>query len=443
MRKLVLILSLLLLAGQPALPAEAAPAASPTIRVGVWSNQANIILSAEAAFSLADADSGQTLGSYKAGEKVAVAAAASGMTVNGRQVAAREIAVVLADKSAAGIEVNRRSYRGAVTVRRTAGKTGLTVVNTVPLEEYLYGVVARVIPPGWPHEALKAQAVAARTFALYNRGKHAGDGFDVCATADCQAYFGKSGEDARATRAVDDTRGLVVTYGGKPIPAYYHASGGGYTENSENVFGRPFPFLRGVVDYDEGSPNYKWVKELTQKEIEEALLAAGVRIGSLQAIELSPLDKPPISAPDRSASGRVKNLRLIGSTGSQRIDGAKFSTIFGLSSTMFDISVILPAANKLEFAITDIYGDHDVKTVPVNVKPLPNKGFTIDKPGVHRVIGRANEKIVITGHGVGHGVGLSQWGAKVMAEKASPGDTEYFRKILKHYYTGVEIRAFY
>lgn len=443
MSKLVLIIGIILLAGLSSPTAEAGPETSPLIRVGVWSNQTNIILSAEVDFSLVDTTSKETLGDYKAGEKAAVSVADSGLEINGRQVAALEISVVLPDKSSAGIEINRRFYRGAVSVHRTAGKTGLTVVNTLPIEQYLYGIVAKEIPPAWPPEAVKAQAVAARTYALYNRGKHADDGYDVCATTDCQVYGGKTGEDARANKAVDDTRGLIVTYDGKPIPAYFHGSGGGYTENSENVWGGAFPFLRGVIDYDEGSSNYKWVKEMTQKEVEEALRGAGIQVGTLQAIELSPLTKPPVSAVDRGVSGRVKELRLIGSTGSIRVDGTKFRTVLGLNSTMFDIGITLPADKKLEFDVTDIYGDHDTKTVPVNVKPLPNKGFAVDKPNMHRISGRANETIVFTGHGLGHGLGLSQWGAKVMAEKAPTGDTEYFRAILKHYYTGVEIHKVY
>lgn len=439
MRKIVLILGLALLAALPA-AAAASRDASPLIRVGLWSNQPNIVLSAEADFSLADAAGGETLGKYKAGEKAAVSIGASGLTVNGRAVAAREITVVLPDNSPAGIEVNRRSYRGAVNVRRTVGKTGLTAVNTLPLEEYVYGIIAREISPAWPAEAVKAQAVAARTFALYNLGKHADDGYDVCTTTDCQVYGGKGVEDPRATKAVDDTRGLVATYQGKPIPAYFHSSGGGYTENSENVWGGYSPVLRAVADFDEGSPQYKWEKQITQKEVEEALTGAGIQIGSLQAIELTPLAKPPVAAADRSVSGRVKELRLIGSSGSTKISGTKFRTILGLNSTLFDISVTLPAEKAVEFEITDSYGDRDTKTVPINVKPLPEAS---SKNNLRLVSGRANETLVFTGYGWGHGIGLSQWGAKAMAEKAPPGDTEYFRQILKHYYTGIDIQKLY
>ncbi len=443
MRKLVPILGLMLLVSLAASPAARAQDSSPLIRVGLWSGQANIVLSAGTDFSLADAASQETLGKYKAGEKVAVSVAASGLTVNGREVAAREITVALPDNAPAGIEVNRRTYRGAVTVRRTVGKAGLTGVNTLPLEEYITGVVAREIPPAWPPEAVKAQAVAARTLALYSLGKHAADGYDVCATVDCQIYGGKTNEDARASKAVSDTRGLVATYEGKPIPAYFHDSGGGYTDDSEAVLGGYFPFLRGVAVFDEGAAHYKWEKQLTPKEVEEALAGAGIQIGALQAIELSRLGKQPVAAPDRGVSGRVTELRLIGSTDSARISGARFSAILGLGSTLFDIDVTIPAEKMVEFEITDSYGDHDTKTVPIKVKPLPETGFAVDKDNIRRVSGRANETLVFTGFGQGNGLGLSQWGAKAMAEKAPPGDTEYFREILKHYYTGIEIQKLY
>ncbi len=439
MRKAILILSLLLLALLPAALAEAGQA-SPLIMVGLWSNQTSIVLSSADGFSLADAETSGILGSYKAKEKVTVTFSSSGIAVNGQPVTARKLVAVLPPKAGAAIEVNRRQYRGSVSIHRTAGKNGLTVVNTLPLEEYLYGIIAREISPAWPAEAVKAQAVAARTYALHSLGKHRSDGYDVCATTDCQVYGGKTAEDARATKAVDETRGLVVTHKGKPIPAYFHGSGGGFTENSENVWGGHHPALRGVADFDQNSSHFRWEKQLTQKELEAALESAGIRIGSLQSIEISPLTKPPVKAFDRGVSGRIKELRFVGSSGSTVVSGAKLRTILGLNSTLFDIKVTLPAEKSVQFEITDSYGDRDLKTVPINVKPLPGKA---DKPNIRSISGRANETIVFTGYGWGHGIGLSQWGAKAMAEKAPAGDTAYFREILKHYYTGVEISKLY
>lgn len=438
-KKIILALALLLLALLPAALAEAGPAA-PLIRVGVWSNQSNIILSAEASFTLVDSATKEELGSFKAKEKVTVTVKEGAIAVNGRPVAARAIAVQLADQPAAAVEVNRRAYRGSVAIHRTVGKGGLTVVNTLPVEEYLYGIIAREISPAWPLEAVKAQAVAARTYALHSMGKHKDDGYDVCATTDCQVYGGKTAEDSRAIKAVDDTRGMVVTYQGKPIAAYFHGSGGGYTENSENVWGAAYPYLRGVPDFDQSSPHHKWEKAMTAKEVETALESAGINVGVLRTIELSPLAKPPVFAPDRGVSGRLKEVRLTGSSGSVTVSGAKLRTVLGLNSSLFDVKITLPADKQVEFEFTDSYGTRDVKVVEIKAKPLPEKS---DKPGVHRITGRTNETIVFSGFGWGHGLGLSQWGAKAMAEKAPAGDTAYFKEILKHYYTGVDIRKLY
>jgi stage II sporulation protein D len=154
MRTVLLILGFLFFVLLPA-AAEAGPSGQPLIKVGLWSNQTSVILSADTAFSIADADKKYILGSYKAKEKVTVKFAASGMAVNGKPVAAREITVVVPAKASAGIEVNRRAYRGTVSVRRTVGKNGLTVVNTLPLEEYVYGIIAREISPAWPPEAVR------------------------------------------------------------------------------------------------------------------------------------------------------------------------------------------------------------------------------------------------------------------------------------------------
>lgn len=444
MRKYILAVSVLLLALAFAAPAQAGQAPSPIIRVGLWYGQVNILLSAESDFSLIDTAGKEVLGTFKAKTKVAVSSRDGKMTINGRPVAAREIAVQLPAAAArTGIEVNRRFYRGAVSVHRTAGKDGLTVVNTLPLEEYLYGIIAQEISPAWPLEAVKAQAVAARTYAVYNIGKHNDDGYDVRATTDDQAYGGITSEAPRAIQAVDATRGLIVTYAGKPIPAYFHCSGGGYTENSENVWGDAYPFLRGVVDYDEKSPYYHWEKTITTKDLTEILLSAGYNVGRLQTIELSALTKPPVTSPDRGVSGRVKEIRFTGSDGSFLLTGNKLRTILGLKSTLFDIKVVLPSEKSLKMEITDSYSDRDTKTLEINLPPLTERNLPTDKPGVRRIGGRKGETIIFTGRGWGHGLGLSQWGAKAMAEKAPPGDTAYFEVILKHYYTGVEITKWY
>ncbi|SDF11301.1 SpoIID/LytB domain-containing protein [Sporolituus thermophilus] len=422
---------------------QSARAAEPLIRVGIWTNQPNVLVSASRPFTIVDRMSDEVLGVYQAGERVSLAYKNGVIVLNGKPLETRSIGVVLNGKGERYIEVNKRRYRGDIEVHPTHGETGLTVVNILPVEQYLYGIIAREISPEWAIEAVKAQAVAARTYALYNLGKHADDGFDVCATTDCQVYGGRDSEAPRATQAVDETRGMVIQYRGQLISAYFHSSGGGYTENSENVWGTYRPYLRGVPDFDQAAPHFKWEKQVAVTELEELLRQSGYGIGRLQAVELSRLTAPPVAASDRGVSGRVKTIRFIGDQGTVQLTGVKVRSLLGLSSTLFDLAIVVPVPKTFEVEITDSYGDHDKKLVEINLPPRPEQAWFGDQPNIRRFTGRPNEKIVITGYGWGHGVGLSQWGAKAMAEKAPPGDTAYFKEILKHYYQGVDIAKIY
>ncbi|WP_425061208.1 hypothetical protein SCACP_19910 [Sporomusa carbonis] len=410
----------------------------PALRVGILTNQRTIQVSADTDFDIVTA--GKTLGSFRAHEQVTIALKDGVFSVNGVTVAAADLEVVAKkDESLYYLEqfiqVNKRRYRGDISIHRTAGKTGMTVVNTLPVEQYLYGVIKNEIAPEWPLEAVKAQAVAARTYALANYNKHKADGFDVCATTDCQVYGGRESEVPRALEAVDETRGLVLMYNGKLITAYFHSSSGGYTENSENVWSTPEPYLRGVVDFDQNSPYFKWEKKLTIGELNQAINKAGYNIGNLQAIELSPLENPPATSSDRGVSGRVKTVRLLGTNGSVQVSGTKLRSILDLKSTLFDIKT---AANGYkEFAMPVNAGVNP--EVPQRVLGIATK----DNPNIRPVSSQPADVIVITGFGWGHGLGLSQWGAKAMAEKAPPGNPEYFKDILKHYYQGVQIKKAY
>lgn len=128
-----------------------------------------------------------------------------------------------------------RSYRGILEI--LAKKGGLTAVNLVPLDDYLLSVVPEEMPTDWPAEALKAQSIAARSFALHNRDRHGADGFDLCTTTHCQVYTGVGAEKTASTAAIKATEGEVLFYGTEPIDALFHTDSGGMTENSENVWG--------------------------------------------------------------------------------------------------------------------------------------------------------------------------------------------------------------
>lgn len=445
-----IIVAALLLGGIPLVIAAAQPlpvwqeGKIPLIRVGIWSNQPTLIVSSDQKFNLIDGDTQEQIGRYGAKEKVTVTSREGAIFVNRFKTTAVKVDVVSDDaRQEQLIEVNRHHYRGSMEIHRTHNKSGLTVVNTLSVEQYLYGVIPKEIPPDWHEEALKAQAVAARTYALANQGKFSDDGYDIGATIDNQVYTGADSEVLPTTGAVDETFGLAVTYQGKLISAAFHSSSGGYTENSENVWGNFTPYLRGVVDYDQKAPNYRWEKQFSPNAVDIALTKGGYHIGHIRAFEISHYSGQPGNQPDRGVSGRVKNLRLIGTEGSVEITGNKLRTLLGLHSALFDIHIMIPNKTELDFTITDDYGREGSKTVPANLPMFPARKAPGDGDNIQRLIGDPTELIVINGYGNGHGLGLSQWGAKAMADKAPAGDKTYFKQILKHYYQGVEVMKLY
>jgi stage II sporulation protein D len=359
----------------------------PTMSVGILTNVQSVKISAGFNYEVAEISK-----NYAARKEILIFNKDGVLEVDGITAKSGIVTIVPqkgVSTSSKYITVNSHTYRGEIKIRLN-GRTSLTVINTLPLEEYIYGVISKEVPTSWPMEAVKAQAVAARSYSIMKRGKHHNDGFDVCATVDCQVYGGHSNETQRGNQAVDETRGMVLTYNGNIVPTYYHSSSGGYTENSENVWGFSQPYLRAVVDFDEGSPHRKWEKEFTIAEFSERLKNAGKNIGTLQTIELSALTKPPVNSRDRGVSGRVNTARFAGTNGSAVIKGTELRTILELRSTLFEMKLV-------------------------------------------------SGKVIITGSGWGHGVGMSQWGMKGMAEKAPSSNKEYYKEILQHYYRNTSV----
>jgi len=157
--------------------------------------------------------------------------------------------IVIKPLEAGFISTKGKWYRGTLVVRNKVGK--LSVVNDVELEDYIKGVVPAEMPSGWHEEALKAQAVAARSYALANLGKRASLGFDLKDTPEDQAYGGASAETPKTNAAVDETKGVVITYDMKVISAFYSASAGGQSANSKDVWGGSLPYIRSVPSYDD------------------------------------------------------------------------------------------------------------------------------------------------------------------------------------------------
>lgn len=418
------------------------PTFEPNLRVGILTNQQSIQVSADAKFDMISTETSKVLRSFQAYDEVTITVSDDGFSINGVPVMSAGINVVQKkDEMMVYIEpriyINKRRYRGDISIHHTVDKSGMTVVNTLPLEQYLYGVIKNEISPEWPMEAVKAQAVAARTYALTNYNKHKADGFDLCSTTDCQVYGGQESEAPRALAAVDATSGLVITYNDKLITAYFHSSSGGYTENSENVWSSAQPYLRAVADFDQNCPYFKWEKQLTIAELNQLITKAGYTIGNLQAIELSPLATPPLISSDRGVSGRVKSIQMLGTNGSVQVSGTKLRSILELKSTLFDITMV--GSGHKNFAMPVYAGNgKNIEQSKINYALTSKESYNL-RP----VSSEPNDLVVITGFGWGHGLGLSQWGAKAMAEKGPAGNTEYFKEILKHYYQGVEIKKAY
>ena len=315
------------------------------------------------------------------------------------------------------IEVNKKAYRGSFEVRISADGKTLDVVNVLPLEQYLYSVVGEEIPVIFPDEAIKAQAVAARSLAYNRLGNRSRLGYDLKASG---------------------------TYNGQPIEAVYHQSGGGQTENSRDVWGRYVPYLRSVKDYDWDAPMYNWEKALPASEIERRLSTRGYAVGKLESIRLSPLEgSSKMFGNDRTASGRVQEMLFSGSGGTFLFTGQQVQEILGLNSTFFEVEVNRPVPNSIEIPIENPYGiEIGRKEVPIKVSERSISFKDILKD-LHFVSGEKGEMVTFKGRGQGSGLGLSQWGARGMANSAPPRSRDYYKEILTHYYTDTRVEKIY
>ena len=200
---------------------------------------------------------GKVVGKYGNGTRLSISRSGNTILLNGKK--AGDKVYLTTGNSAPAFAVKGNRYRGQMKLIPSAWGSGVTVVNAVPMELYLQSVVPAEAVPSWKADALKAQAVAARTYAMYHKNGYRSSGYDVTDDTRSQVYSGISSETEATSRAVRETAGEIVTYGGKPIDALFHSSGGGYTENSENVWGSVIPYLRGVKESYVGNP---WTKTI-------------------------------------------------------------------------------------------------------------------------------------------------------------------------------------
>lgn len=371
-------LSIVLLCIVAALLAAAPPLRSQPsalIRVGLTWGVEGVTIGTDGPVEVTDLATGRS--ETQEGGRLAVRATAAGLEVGGQ---VNGDIVRLQPRAAwTYLQVNGRPYRGLIEIRRTAAGR-LTVVNELDLEAYLYGVVRSEMDPRWPVEALRAQAIAARSLAVYSAGRFAAEGYDVRATTDTQVYGGVAAEDPRTTAAVDATRGQVMTFDGRAVFAAYHTDSGGATESSEFVWGTMRPYLRGVADpHSRDAPNHEWSLKVDHATLAERLARAGRPVGLLRRVEVTAT----------SPSGRVMALRLTGTGGAVEVRGTDFRNLVGVAVLRSTLFVVRPAGDDaLQFA----------------------------------------------GRGYGHGVGMSQWGAR---GQAAAGRDAF--DILRYYYAGVTI----
>lgn len=373
-------------------------------------------------------------------------------------------------------------YRGGF--RYTLGSAGyFSLVNRVDVEEYLYGVVPVEMSAYWHIESLKAQAIAARNYAVVPSGKYARFGFDVDDSVGSQAYGGYSAEHSRSTEAVDATRGEYMLYDGEVMHMFFNASSGGYLDSVKNVWGgEDLTYLKSKPDpYSAG---YTWTYELTPSFMEEVIAEMGQDIGEPSGLEIL----------SRTESGRVKKMRIIGLNGSFETTGERFKAVVNslkFKSSLFTFDEAYSSSifkEKVDFErlknegteyggdvtdsstsgegrrvtyrkISDIVGGAVSENPPTfdpkrdgqsagkdsgvarrqndggsgtqSTGKKPNR-YELDLPE-SEIAYFLNDRILIYGHGYGHGIGLSQLGALKMAEFGKS-----YKEILEFYYNQVE-----
>lgn len=334
------------------------------------------------------------------------------------------------------IVIEGKPYRGGALFTNASAST-LCVMNIVGMEGYLYGVLGGEIPYTWNMEALKAQAVCARGFVVSNYNKHAAMGFNVCENTNCQVYTGISGEKPSLIEAVDSTAGEILMYNGQVASTLFYSSSGGYTANVKNVWGSSVPYLSGVPDPYESasSPRHSWSATLTNKEIEEIFAAKGADIGTLVSLTAK-----------NDETGRAYELTAQGTKGSHTFTRQNTYSPFyskGVLSQKYTLSPVSSEPVEI-YALSSNNKVQITPSVAISagkvLRPIDGGTVkTISSEGINHInpTGSASG-YVFNGGGWGHGVGMSQYGAKGMAEAGFS-----YIDILGHYYPGTTLTNLY
>lgn len=337
------------------------------------------------------------------------------------------------------INMGTRVYRGRIEIGRY-NSSGLTAVNIVSLEEYLYGVVPSEMPAEWHEEALKAQAVCARSYALIKAGykstSDAKKGYKMVDTVASQVYKGYLVESVRCNRAVDATKGEMVCYNNKVVPTYYFSTSGGRTESSKDVWAVDLPYLQSVPDlYEHNADKEVWQQLLSLTEVKDCLVRQGMVLGEIDDLSVSKY----------SDTNRAYALRLKSGKQSITLQGTTIRTVLNLYSTKFKIVKkgdvpdevsVLSAEGSGTGRISEMYiaSATGVEKASSGLSQYIVKGAE----NVSNYPGTAPEEedeLLFAGMGYGHGVGLSQYGAKGMAEAGFN-----YKEIIEYYFTGASVR---
>lgn len=283
-------------------------------------------------------------------------------------------------ESDGGLKIGKTTYRHALEIWNEKNKT-LSVINEIKIEDYIQGVLPHEVNPHWGMEALKAQAVASRTYALFKAIENKDNRFALSKNVLSQVYGGKNSEHELTNQAVKLTRGQVLTYKGKIFPGYFHSTCGGTTTRADyNWSVEEHPSLKGVkCDFCRESKHFRWTAEMSLKEMEKALKKQGLSVFGLKKIATADIDE----------SGRARNFLITDSKGKKKLP-----------------------ANDLR----------------VWVDPFKLKSTLISSIDI------TGDKAMIRGKGWGHGVGLCQYGIKKLAELGYS-----YENILEHYYPRSEI----
>ncbi len=335
----------------------------------------------------------------------------------------------------AATRLNGTAYRGGFDIRRVDGD--FLVVNHVGLADYLASVVGAEMPRNWEMEALKAQAVAARTYAIQHLQPD--EIYDICDNQNCQAYGGTRSESERTQAAVAATAGVVAMFNGAPIEALYSANAGDVTESSEHVWGTPVPYLRSVPSPGDaaaltvswGAEGYRWTRTIPLSELADYRAIRNGGVGAV--VDLRVLERTP--------AGRPLRVLVVGAAGEVELFGDDVRTALGLPSAFVELELSPMESLELIGAAPRRFGalleeGHRIASVRRSVAfATAPPDIELVNGAVHVAVFERPPALVLTGRGFGHGLGMSQWGAQGMA---LAGHT--FDEILTHYYTGIELR---